>query len=126
VTSQLVRVLICVKDVQEVPRRIAERLATARTSIRSIPWHDGSLGAMCYVICALQVTFQLARVLTGVRDVQKVPRRIAERLADGRDIGEQQMFFSITRQPLEWILRQVCTQCRSVSWSLPMDVSCIA
>jgi hypothetical protein len=81
---------------------------------------------MRYVVCALQVTFQLARVLTDVRDVQKVPRRIAERLADGRDIGEEQMFFSITRQPLEWILRQVCTQCRSVSWSLSMDVSCIA
>lgn len=80
---------------------------------------------MCNVICAPQVTFQLARVLTDVRDVQEVPRRIAERLADGRDIGKEQMFFSTTRQPLEWILRQVCTQCRSVSWSLSMDVSCM-
>src|SRR5690348_9797472 len=59
--------------------------------------------------CVLQVTFQLARVLTAVNDIQQVPRRITDLLAAGGDITEAQAFFTNTRQPLEWILRQVCT-----------------
>jgi hypothetical protein len=62
---------------------------------------------VCPAVCGVQVTFQLARILTGVHDIQQVPRRITDLLAAGGDITEAQAFFSNTRQPLEWTLRQV-------------------
>lgn len=57
----------------------------------------------------LQLTFQLARVLTRVDEFPQVPSRIAELLAAGRDIADMQQFFSSTRQPLEWTVKQVRT-----------------
>jgi hypothetical protein len=55
----------------------------------------------------LQVTFQLVRKLTKVEEVNTVPRRWAELLADGADITQLQQSYLETRQPLEWVLRQV-------------------
>jgi hypothetical protein len=54
-----------------------------------------------------QVTLQLARELTCVDEINQVPARVTQLLAEGRDTTDIMQAFFDNRQALEWILKQV-------------------
>jgi hypothetical protein len=62
--------------------------------------------AVCLCVC-LQVTFQLTRVLTDVDKISSAPDRLAQLLAAGQDPADLLQHFADTRQPLEWVIKQV-------------------
>ena len=59
------------------------------------------------VMPGLQLTFQLTRKLTQLEDFDRVPETMSSLLADRKDISRLQQFFQDTRQPVEWVLKQV-------------------
>jgi len=55
----------------------------------------------------LQLSIQLARVITQVQDFNSIPEQLLMLLAARQDLSPVQKLYNDTKQPLEWVLRQV-------------------
>lgn len=69
--------------------------------VHALPAHSSAC------LLPLQLSIQLARVITQVQDFNSIPEQLLMLLAARQDLSPVQQRYNDTKQPLEWVLRQV-------------------